>query len=188
MIESILPLTAEQLQKALPSAAKRVPVFIEPLNLAMAEYGITSKNRVAAFLAQIGHESGSFKYVEEIASGKAYEFREDLGNLEPEAIAAARRQNTTTGRFYKGHGLIQITGYYNHKECGKALRLDLVNHPELLKEPINACRSAAWFWNSRGLNALADVGRFDDITRRINGGYNGKADRDALYERAKSVL
>ena len=85
-------------------------------------------------------------------------------------------------------GLIQITGRANYRDCGEALSLDLINHPELLEKPQHACQSAAWFWSTRGLNTLADQNKFDTITRRINGGQNGAADRQALHDRALQIL
>ncbi|WP_413772134.1 glycoside hydrolase family 19 protein, partial [Pseudomonas syringae group genomosp. 3] len=72
--------------------------------------------------------------------------------------------------------------------CGEALGLDLIHHPELLEQPEHATMSAAWYWSSRGLNSLVDKGDFLQITRRINGGTNGLADRQALYDRALKVL
>lgn len=166
-----------------------IHTFLDPLNAAMQEFRIADfPLRIAAFLAQIAHESGSFRYVEEIASGSAYEKRKDLGNTQPEAIKAAKAKGTTPGRFYRGHGLIQITGYFNHKACGEALGLDLVNNPKLLTKPIHAARSAAWFWKTHGLNELADKKDFREITRKINGGYNGYAERVAWYEICKNEL
>ena len=151
------------------------------LNTAMNHYQIVGLKRVAAFIAQVGHESGQLKYVKEIwgptKAQARYEGRADLGNTQP-----------GDGSKYRGRGLIQITGRANYAECGEALGLDLVNHPELLEKPQHACMSAAWFWSSRGLNTQADAGRFDTITRRINGGQNGAADRRELYARALKVL
>ena len=106
-----------------------------------------------------------------------YEGRSDLGNT----VAGE-------GSKYRGRGLIQITGRANYKACGEALALDLINEPELLEKPQHACMSAAWFWASRGLNALADGGSFSKITSRINGGQNGAAERQALYAKALKVL
>ena len=88
------------------------------------------------------------------------------------------------GQKYRGRGQIQITGRANYMACGEGLGLDLIKLPELLERPQHACMSAAWFWASRGLNTLADAGPFDRITRRINGGQNGAADRQELYARA----
>lgn len=181
-------ITIEQLKKIIPNAGPRAGVFLVPLNDAMDEFGIDTPARKAAFLAQIAHESGSLRYTSEIASGSAYDGRADLGNTKPEAIRISSRNGSTPGKFWKGHGLIQITGFDNHLACGEALGLDLANHPLLLTDVIPACRSAAWYWYSHGLNALADAGHFDKITRRINGGTNGAADRLAYFERAQEVL
>lgn len=170
-------ITLHELKEIMPYAGKRAEIYIEPLNSSMLEFQITGPVREAAFLAQIAHESGSLKYVKELASGEAYEGRKDLGNTEP-----------GDGVRFKGRGLIQITGRSNYAECGDALGLDLVNHPDLLELPFNACRSAAWFWESRGLNELADKGDFKLITKRVNGGFNGYADRLSYYERAQRVL
>lgn len=137
--------------------------------------------RVAAFIAQIGHESGQLVYLREIwgptSAQKGYEGRADLGNTV-----------TGDGFKYRGRGLIQVTGRANYAACGEALGLDLINHPELLEQPQHACMSAAWFWATHGLNTLADADKFETITRRINGGLNGQADRLNLWAKASAVL
>ena len=146
----------------------------------MTEFGIDTPARQAAFLAQVAHESGSLRYVREIADGSAYEGRADLGNIEP-----------GDGPRFKGRGLIQITGRANYRTCSKALYGDdetLLQHPELLEDVVPACRSAAWFWWSHGLNSFADVGDFREITQVINGGGNGYNERWTYYQRAKTVL
>jgi putative chitinase len=155
----------------MPQAGARADKFCGPLVQAMREFDINTRARQSAFLAQIGHESGQLRYVRELAGGAAYEGRKDLGNVNP-----------GDGVRYKGRGLIQITGRANYDACGKALDLDLTANPELLEETVNACRSAAWFWKTHGLNELADAGDQIKITRRINGGTNGLADRLALFE------
>ena len=180
-----MPITTLQLQQILPNAGHSAGVFVPVLNTAMVRYQIVGSLRIAAFIAQIGHESGQFRYVRELGSDQ-YLSKYDTGSL-------ARRLGNTPqadgdGQKYRGRGLIQITGRANYAECGEALGLDLVNHPELLEKPQHACMSAAWFWASRGLNTLADAGKFDTITRRINGGQNGAADRRALYAQALKVL
>ena len=171
----------QQLLQILPNAGQSAGVFVSALNTAMNHYQIIGSKRVAAFIAQIGHESGQLKYVQEIwgptkAQAK-YEDRADLGNTVK-----------GDGFRYRGRGLIQITGRANYEACGEALALDLINQPALLEKPQHACMSAAWFWTSRGLNTLADADKFDTITRRINGGQNGAADRRALYARALKEL
>lgn len=170
-------ITLDELLQIMPLAKGRAAVFHLPLVEAMEEFGINTPARQAAFLAQVCHESGSLRYVRELASGAAYEGRVDLGNSEP-----------GDGVRFKGRGLIQVTGRANYRMCGQALVLPLEEQPELLEQVVHACRSAGWFWQSRGLNALADAGDFRLITRRINGGLNGFADRLAAFERANEVL
>lgn len=175
-----MPITLDQLRAIMPRARSLALVYLVPLNEAMAEFGIDSLARQSAFLAQLAHESGELRYVEELASGRAYEGRADLGNTHP-----------GDGVRFKGRGLIQITGRTNYADCSAALfgdRQVLLEQPERLEEPSLAARSAAWFWASRKLNALADSGDFELITRRINGGLNGLADRLAHLERAQEVL
>ena len=126
-------------------------------------------------------QSDQLKYMREIwgptAAQARYEGRVDLGNTQ-----------SGDGPKYRGRGLIQISGRSNYKTCGEALGLDLINQAELLEKPQHACMSAAWFWATRGHNTLADEGKFETITRRINGGLNGLADRQMLYARALKVL
>ena len=170
-----------QLVAIMPAARRRAAIWLAPINEAMVEFGIDTPRRIAAFLAQIAHESGSLRHVRELASGEASEGRLDLGNPQP-----------GDGPRYKGRGLIQITGRHNYRQCSIALygiAELLLAAPETLEHPAAAARSAAWFWWSRGLNILADCpDSFKPITRRINGGLNGSADRLAYYERAQEVF
>ena len=176
-----MPITVQQLLQIFPNAGQVAGVFVPVLNTAMNRYQIIGTKRVAAFIAQIGHESGQLKYVKEIwgptAAQARYEGRKDLGNT----VAG-------DGSKYRGRGLIQITGRANYMACGEGLGLDLIKQPELLEKPQHACMSAAWFWATKGLSTLADAGQFDKITQRINGGQNGAVDRQALFARALKVL
>lgn len=176
-----MSITVQQLLQILPNAGPVAGVFVPVLNAAMVHYQIIGPKRVAAFIAQIGHESGQLKFVKEIwgptAAQAKYEGRKDLGNT----VAG-------DGSKYRGRGLIQITGRANYIACGEALSLELIQQPELLEKPQHACMSAAWFWATKGLSTLADAGQFDKITQRINGGQNGAADRQELYARALKVL
>jgi putative chitinase len=172
-----MTITVDQLKQIMPHARSRANEFLDPLNDAMDEFEIDTPQRQAAFLAQISHESGELRYVAEIASGKAYEGRADLGNTEP-----------GDGMRFKGRGLIQITGRDNNASCGCALGLDLLADPELLEDPVNAARSAAWFWSTHGCNELADAGNFRQITLRINGGFNGYDERVSYWESAKEAI
>lgn len=176
-----MPITTLQLQQILPNAGQSAGVFVPVLNTAMVRYQIVGLKRIAAFIAQIGHESGQLRYVKEIwgptAAQARYEGRKDLGNTV-----------VGDGSKYRGRGLIQITGRANYMACGEALGLDLIKQPQLLENPQHACMSAAWFWATNGLNTLADAVKFEVITKRINGGQAGAADRQALYARALEVL
>lgn len=171
-------LTQEQLSKIMPSLKEpKLSEYYVNLKTAMMEHAITTNLRMAAFLAQLAHESADLKYMEEIASGEAYEGRKDLGNINP-----------GDGKRYKGRGPIQLTGRNNYKIYGDLLGVDLVNNPDLAKTPEVGFRIAATYWTSKKLNALADIEHFKEITKRINGGYNGLADRVRRYELAKQIL
>jgi predicted chitinase len=161
-------MNARTLQRAMPGLPTDNAREYAPLvNTAMREGRITTRARAAAFLAQLGHESGSLRWMEELASGAAYEGRLDLGNTQP-----------GDGRRYKGRGPIQLTGRANYRAAGKALGLPLEDNPKMAARPAVGFRTAVWYWTTRGLNPLADRGDFKGITRRINGGYNGLSDRE----------
>jgi len=158
-------------------AAQYAPHIAE----ACDRYAINTPARIAAFLAQIGHESGSFRYAAEIwgptDAQRRYEGRADLGNIHP-----------GDGSRFRGRGLIQTTGRANYTDVSLALSADFVADPALLETPRYAALSAGWYWHKHNLNALADAGNFDAITRRINGGTNGAADRNARHQRAIAAL
>lgn len=164
-------ITKEQLKAIMPHASTaNVDKYHAPLNDAMERFAINTPVRQVMFLAQLAHESGCLKYSQEIASGAAYEGRKDLGNDQP-----------GDGVKYKGRGPIQITGKANYRELSKVLGVDFLAKPELLEGPIYGAFAAGWFWSTRGLNELADAGNFLKITKRINGGTNGWADRVKYY-------
>jgi predicted chitinase len=170
--------SVDQLRRIMPNLSQqKAEQYLPHINRAMAEAGINTKNQKAAFLAQLAHESGQLRYMEEIASGSAYEGRRDLGNTQP-----------GDGTRFKGRGPIQLTGRSNYRAAGQALGIDLENNPRRAADPDVGFRTAAWFWKSRGLNSLAEAGNFREVTRRINGGYNGLSDRQQYYNRALSVL
>ena len=167
-----------QLKRIMPNLSDaKAQQYLPYLNQAMAEQGINTPQRQSAFLAQLAHESGELKYMEEIASGSAYEGRRDLGNTQP-----------GDGVRFKGRGPIQLTGRANYAAASQALGIDLVNHPERAADPDVGFRIATWFWKTHGLNQLADQGNFSEITHRINGGYNGADSRNRYWATAKSVL
>lgn len=170
-------MTPDALLKAIPFAGPRAETFAEPLTRTFAEFDIDTAQRQSAFLANIAHESGSLRYVLEIASGNAYEGRRDLGNTQP-----------GDGVRFKGRGLPQITGRTNYLECGRALGLDLIAQPELLEQPMHAARAAGWFWKTKGLAKLADGDQFGTLCRVWNGGYNGLDERIVHWIRIRKVL
>jgi predicted chitinase len=182
-------LTSEQLHAIMPQLAAAKGATLFPfLTAALAEFAIDSPARTAAFLAQLAHESGQFRFMEEIWGPTAAQRR-----YEPASTLASTLGNTEAGdgfRF-KGRGPIQITGRANYKRFGDLLGLDLVGEPQRAALPEVAFRMAALFWSKKGLNELADQvsdAAFREITRRINGGFNGLADRQKFYEKAKTAL
>lgn len=171
-------MTKDQLKQiAIYALDRNIEIYTPLLNRFMHEYNICGKLRESAFLATVIHESGSFKYTREIASGKAYEGRKDLGNI-----------YKGDGERFRGRGLIQLTGRTNYQEVSSALKVDFVANPELLEMPDFATEVSCWWWNSRDLNRLADMGKFKEITRKVNGGYNGMEDREKWYNLALNVL
>jgi len=182
-------LTAEQLQSIMPRLSdKRNSEFLPFLTGAMAEFAIEAPARAAAFLAQLAHESGQFRFMEEIwgptDAQRRYEpvtkLSQDLGNT-----------NVGDGKRFKGRGPIQLTGRANYRRFGDLLSVDLLADPPQAAHPGVAFRVAGLFWAKKGLNELADVATpdaFKEITRRINGGTNGLAERQAFYAVARKVL
>lgn len=147
-------------------------------NRFFAEYGMMdSALRLAHFLAQLIHESGSFAYMEEIASGQAYEGRADLGNTQ-----------AGDGKLFKGRGPLQITGRGNYRLYGERIGIDLERHPEIAAIPSVGLLVALEYWKKKGLNALADADDVLAITQRINGGTNGLAERKAQLARVKGWM
>lgn len=173
--------TREKLQGIMAAASEAlVASYFKVLTRAMAASSIDTPLRIAHFLAQIGHESGELRYCEELASGDAYEGRLDLGNREP-----------GDGRRFKGRGLIQLTGRANYQAYSDARGADFVtgaNPHRIASEPALAADVAVWFWTVKRLNRLADRDDLRGITRRINGGFNGLADRCRRLARAKWFL
>lgn len=170
-------MTSAELTTMMPFAASRAATYAPLLAAAMAEFQIDTPRRKSAFLAQVAHESSSLKFVREIADGSAYEGRKDLGNT-----------SSGDGIKFKGRGLLQVTGKANYRACGLALGLDLLVTPELLEQPVNACRSAGWFWTWKQLNQFADSDRFGALTRAINGGYNHLDERIQHWLRIRKCL
>lgn len=170
--------------------------WIDALNAAMAEFEINTPARAAHFVAQLAHESGRFQYTHEIwgptKAQAAYDSRADLGNTDPEAIEIARRHGSTPGKWFRGWGPIQTTGYKNLKRAGEILGLDLLNQPSLLDDPLNGCRAAGLFWRDNELNEAADTNNIDHVSDKVNRGHitlavgdsNGFPEREELTKKA----
>lgn len=198
-----------QFQQAAVISAGLAARWFQPITDAMKEFGITEPKDKAMFIAQVGHESTGFSALVENfnytpaallttfgrrvtnyqasmlgrANGKPAS-QEAIANL----VYSNRLGNKAAGDGwkYRGRGLIQITGLTNYRDCGNGLKLDLVTNPELLEKDINAARSAAWFYVSKGcLKYTDDLVR---ITQIINGGQNGINDRRVRYSKAKAVI
>lgn len=199
-----------QFQKAAGISAGLAARWFQHIDAAMKEFGITTTNDQAMFIAQVGHESNGFSSLKESfnysvdglkktfgARLTAYQC-EMLGRIDDRQVAhqpqianlvyGGRMGNNSPGDGwkYRGRGLIQITGRENYTQCGTALKLDLVSTPELLVQERYAARSAAWYYITRG--CLLYSGDIIRVTKIINGGQNGLTDRKARYARAQSAL
>ena len=170
--------TLTALFKKLGASQSRAEELGLAANVHFKEYAILyNELRFAHFLAQLAHESGNFRYMEEIASGAAYEGRKDLGNTQP-----------GDGKRFKGRGPIQLTGRANYRKYGQQLGIDFENNPAIVAIPSVGLLVACKFWSDNGLNELADKDDVVSITKRINGGTNGLADRKAKLELIKGMM
>ena len=182
-------MTPQQLALATGARIDRAKLFLEPIERARFEFGIIEKHRLAAFLANVGHESGGLKFLTELwgptDAQRRYEGRKDLGNVLP-----------GDGFKYRGRGLFQTTGRDNYHRYGKLMGLELLAQPGLLALPDNAARSAGFYWAQNNLNDWADRLDFDGVCDIINrgkktatvGDSNGWAERKALYAIGMEVL
>lgn len=206
-------MTKDQFTRAASLSADLATRWYPHLISTMAEFDISTPARQAAFIAQVGHESGRFKTLVEsfnysIAGLSVFtrltaSQRVHLGRRNGEGPLPVERQraianlayggrygNKAAGDGYKfrGRGLKQITFLDNYLACGRALAIDLISNPDLLLQDEYAARSAGWFWKANNCNSFADSGDFVGLTKRINGGDNGLADRQARYAVAKKAL
>lgn len=181
-------LTYEQFKKYLPKvSAKKLKAFMGPLNATMAKYNINTALRKAHFLAQIAHETQNLVYTQEIASGKAYEGRKDLGNVNP-----------GDGQKFKGRGLIQLTGRDNYKAYGRFAKVDLLSDPgQVATDEYLAADVAGWFWVTRRMRRYPGVKvllKFSDednvpmVSKLVNGGTNGLPERKRYTAFIKSAM
>ena len=184
------------------------PKWLDPLNKTFEKYEINTPVRQAAFIGQCQHESANFTRLQEnlnysakglmatwpsrfpdIDTAERYEYQpEKIANKVYGGRADLGNNQDGDGWKFSGKGLIQLTGRTNATVCGQALGKPFAEHPELLLEPENACLSAGWFWNKRGLNSLADDENWELLTKRINGGLNGLQDRINKIHKAMDIL
>ena len=180
--------------------------WLEPLNNAFIKYHITDVNEKSMFLAQTTHESNNYKRLEESFNYKPERlfevFRKRVGTLEnakklcnegAKAIAdfvyGGRLGNAKDeGYKYRGRGIIQLTGKNNYANYGKKLNIDLVNNPRLAKEPDTAIEIALLFWKEKECGLYAKIGDVKTVTKLINGGYNGLADRQKRFDNIVKIL
>jgi putative chitinase len=199
-------ITTLQVAQACGCSMQRAAAWRDVLIDAMGVYAITRPERVAAFLAQVAHESGRLQFVRELWGPTPAQEGYERDPAAPWAlhVNGQRHRNSKPfelgnavkgdGSRYRGRGLIQITGRANAAAATKGLQAVVADVPNLeadpaqMEQPRWAALTAAWFWHSRGLNELADARAYMQITRRINGGTNGYADRVALWEGARAAL
>ncbi|MBM3522096.1 MAG: glycoside hydrolase family 19 protein [Alphaproteobacteria bacterium] len=195
----------------MPNAASVVDAWVDPLNEAMSRYRIDTPARAAAFLAQIAHESAELRRVQENLNYPWERLRNVFPRFfptdeaakaydrQPERIAnriyANRMSNgdeaSSDGWRYRGRGPFLVVGRENYRKAGQAIGVDLEADPERMLEPKIGALIAAWFWDSRGLNALADADNdngFRETVRRISGGYHGLEERTAFWRRARAAF
>lgn len=177
-----MKLTVQQLRAIVPTLSEqRAAWVLAGMEEAANWADVTTRKRLAAFIAQWAHESAGFKYLREIwgptPAQVRYEGRADLGNTQ-----------RGDGQRYCGRGWAQLTGRFNYRKYGQMLGLPLETQPELAERPDVAWRIAAAYWRDHNINTLADAGDFEAVTRKVNGGLNGYADRLAYYQRALQVI
>lgn len=172
-----MKVTRMQLAAIMPNAGCRIDTYLPIINGWAGHFRINTPLRMAHYLAQIAHESGELRYTKELASGRAYEGRKDLGNTQQ-----------GDGVKFKGRGLIQITGRANYEAYMRYCKFDVVTNPELLERPLGATKSSMWVFDKFGCNELADKDDLKAIRKKINGGYNGLAECEKYLKRAKQAL
>ena len=182
--------------------------WLDPLNATFNKYEINTPKRQAAFIGQCQHESNNFKNLEENLHYSAAALMRVWPSRFPDTDTAEKYENNPEkiankvyggradlgnsqdgdGWRFHGRGIIQLTGRSNYTVCGDAINRPLTDTPELLLQPENAAMSAGWFWNKKGLNALADQEDWTTMTKRINGGTVGLDDRINRIHKAMDIL
>jgi len=203
-------LTRDQLAELLPGNPY-IDNWYHALELCLPDYDINTPQRVAAFMAQCGHESGGFKFLKENLNYRAASLRKVFPKYFPDDATANRyaslpnKQEAIANRVYAnrmgngpeesgdgwrycGRGLIQLTGKINYTNFAMSIETPVEEIPAYLQTFEGAVQSACWFWENNGLNRWADAGDIKELTRRINGGYIGLDDRIKHYQHALHVM
>lgn len=196
------------LLRIMPNAGKQADLFAPHLSAAFARFQINTPARQASFIAQVGVESGQLTRLTEsliysperllaVWPSRFPTLKQTEGYAH-NAVALANKvyggrmgngdEASGDGWKFRGRGLLMITGRENYDKCGAACGYDLVTNPQFLDSPALACLSAGWFWSSHGLNEIADSGDQERVTRRVNGGISGLAQRKAMFDLALRVL
>lgn len=197
-----MQITAKVIAAGTGSTLRLAESWVDAIAVTCRTYGIDTEKRVAMFLAQIGHESGSLVYTRELwgptSTQKTYERDFSQGwsatNARNKKAFTLGNAFAGDGKRYMGRGLIQLTGRGNYAESCKRMRLiyegvpDFVMNPEVVELPKWAALTAGDYWSSRNLNALADRGEFTKVTRKINGGTNGEDHRQQLFFQAIDAI
>jgi putative chitinase len=201
-------ITQEQLQSFFEDTNEEIiEKFVDPLNAAFERFEINTPQRIAMFLAQVGHESAGLTAVRENLNYKAatlskvfpkyfrdrnpadYERQpEKIANLVYGNRMGNGPEESGDGYKYRGRGLIQLTGHDNYNAFANSMGMAIDEAVQYLETPEGAAMSAAWFWNSRKLNAVADAGDIVKSTKLINGGTIGLEERTELYEEALEIF
>jgi putative chitinase len=184
------------------------PQWVDALNDTFNRFGINSKNQQAAFIGQCGHECGNFKVLEENLNYRAATLMKlwpkrfptlevanqyggnpkKIANMVYSSRMGNRDESSGDGYRFRGRGCIQLTGHANYFHAGKALGYDFVMEPDLVATPKFAALTAGWFWSTHGCNELADRGDWTALTKKINGGVIGLADRVKHTNEALAIL
>jgi putative chitinase len=203
-------ITIDLLQKVCTNTKKEIlEPYVVPLNKLCKQYKITDNHkRLAAFLAQVAHESGGFNFTKENLNYSAKALQTVFKKYFPtekEALAYERKPEKIANRVYanrmgngdeksgdgwryRGRGLIQLTGRNNYDAFAKFTKRKLTDIIAYLETPEGAVMSAVWFWDTNNLNSFCDKDDFVGLTKRINGGTNGLEDRKKYYDQTLKIL
>lgn len=201
--------TSQNLKLIFPATAqKTLNEWVDPLNLAITHFDITTRARACAFIAQVGHESAGLSVTTENLNYRAEGLRRTFPRYFPtDALAQRYARNprmiasrvyanrmgnrdeaSGDGWLYRGRGLIQVTGASLYATLAHDLEKTVAETVTFLESKDGAAMSAGWYWNRNALNTYADQERFTDLTKRVNGGTNGLADRKEIWNRALKVI